>query len=222
MFTWIFSTLPLLFLNSPETDFKRQLENYLHKNLSFYEGFEYEVISGKWDKRNSNLEIIEDIPLLIKGDLAYIQVKSTENGQELRTVFNLRLKLYKTLLISAREIKKGEPLSINDFRSARVDVAHLKGTPLHSADEFNEYEAKININQGTVLIKEIIEKSPIIQPGYKLQAVIERGNVLVSTEAISKQEGAKGDIIKIEIPLNGCRKIFKAKIEDLNKVIIVE
>jgi hypothetical protein len=45
---------------------------------------------------------------------------------------------------------------------------------------------------------------------------------LVSTEAISKQEGAKGDIIKIEIPLNGCRKIFKAKIEDLNKVTIIE
>jgi len=222
MFTWIFSSLFLLFLNSPETDFKHQLENYLHKNLSFYEGFEYEIISRQWDKKNSRSEIIEDIPLLIKGDLAYIQVKLTQNGQELRTVFNLRLKLYKTLLISARELKKGEPLSINDFRSAKIDVAHLKGTPFNLADKLNEYEAKINISQGTVLVKEIIEKSPIIQPGYKLQAVIERGNVLVSTEAISKQEGAKGDIIKIEIPLKGCRKIFKAKIEDINKVTIVE
>jgi flagella basal body P-ring formation protein FlgA len=222
MFTWIFSTMFLLFLNSPETDFKRQLENYLHKNLSSYDGFEYEIVSGKWDEKNTGSEIIEEAPLLIKGDLASIQVKLTQNGKELKTIFNLRLKLYKILLTSAREIKKGEPLSINDFRSAKIDVAHLKGTPFNSADELMEYEAKVNISQGTVLVKEIIEKSPIIQPGNKVQAVLESENVLVSTEATSKQEGAKGDIIKIEIQMNGCRKIFKAKIEDFNKVTIVE
>ena len=222
MFTWIFSAFFLFLFNSTETGFKRQLEDYLYKNLSSYDGFEYEIISGKLDEKNSRLEIIEDVPLLIKGDLAYIQVKLTRNGQELKTIFNLRLKLYKTLLASVREIKKGEQLSVNDFHKIKIDVAHFKGTPFYSADELNEYEAKINISQGTVLVKEIIEKSPIIRPGNKIEAFLERGNVLVSTEAVSKQEGAKGDIIKIEIKMNGSRKIIKAKVEDLNKVTIVE
>jgi len=218
----ILSVLLFLSFHSPQDDFKQQLEDYLHKNLSSYASFEYEIISKQLDLKKFKAEIIEDEPLVIKGDLANIQIKLIQNNHELRSVLNLRLKLYKELLVSVGEIKKEEPLSINDFNSVKINIANLKGTPFNSLEELNEYEAKININPGTVLIKEIMEKAPVIRPGSKIEAVLERGNVFVSMEAYSKQEGAKGDIIKIEVPMNGSRKIFKAKIENSNKATIIE
>jgi len=222
MFSWIFSIIFFSILHAPEADFKQQLENYLRKNLSSFDSFEYEIISRQWDQKKNKAEIIEDTPLLIKGDLAYVQIKLVHNNEELRTILNLRLKLYKNLLLSTKLIKKDEPLSQEDFHLTKINVAELNGTPFTSFDELNQYEVKISINPGTVLINEITKKKPLVFAGDKIAAILERGNVSVSTEAFSKQEGAKGDVIKIEIPVNGSRKLFKAKVEDLNKVIIIE
>ena len=46
-----------------------------------------------------------------------------------------------------------------------------------------------------------------------------RGNVIIQTDVVSKQEGSVGDIISVHTMEN---KIFKAKVVDNNNVIIVE
>lgn len=222
MQSFIFSILLLLFSDDPQSDFRQHLESYLKKQLSSYAGFEYEIISKQPDFKKITAEIAEDVPILIKGDLAYVHIKLDQYSRKTETILNLRLKLYKKILVCINEINKGAKLSPGDFHFVKLDAAQIKGTPLSSAEKMNEFKAKISLSPGTVLIKEIIEPIPVIYPGDKVEAVLEKGNVLLSCEAFSRQEGAKGDIIKIEIPLNGSRKSFRAKIEDFNKVIIIE
>ena len=211
-------TVMFFFHLNPDDDFKQELEEYLGRNLSGYDKFEYEIVSPVLNPLKGKISIIKDAPLLIKGDLAYLQVSQST----LKTILTLRLKLYKNLYSCIRRIKKDDPISDNDFIFSEIDVTQVKGTPFTFFDHLNEFTAKVSIAPGTILIEELLKKKPVILAGNKIEAVVEKGNVLISAEAISRQNGAKGDIIKIEVPGSGSRKLLKAKVDDLNKVTIIE
>ena len=99
------------------------------------------------------------------------------------------------------------------------DVTELNNSPVSIKNDLSGYRCKKNLKTGEVLTENDIEKLPVINIGDKITASVVEGNVLIQTEAVSKQDGQVGDIINI---LTDDNRQFKAKVVDFNNVLIVE
>ena len=208
----------LSFLIQADSSFKSELDNYLKKNLTGYKGYEYEILQmpGSYKK----IELLEPEEFNLSGNLIYIPVKLiAKSGRTVKSILTVRLKLYKNVLAAAKQIGRREKLSANDFKLKKVDAAQIKGTPLSSLSEIGSLRSKTIIKQGEVVIKEMLEPVPVINIGDPVNAKYVSGNVIVSFEAFSRQEGIAGETITV---ITKDKKQFKAKVIDSNNVNIIE
>jgi flagella basal body P-ring formation protein FlgA len=213
LFVLIFS-----FLLTSNPSFKAELDGYLKAHLSQYKNYEYEIVRMPEDK--SKIEIIKENHLNIQGNMVYVPVNVTDkSGREAKSFLTLRVKLFNKVLVAATTIERKQEISGKDITSKLVDVSQLQGTPLTSLAEISDLRSKIHIAPGTILVKEMMENIPVVKFGERVTASLVYGNVLVTTEAVVKQEGSIGDIVSIVTSNN---KEFKAKVIDSQNVSIIE
>ncbi|MHB8339328.1 MAG: flagella basal body P-ring formation protein FlgA, partial [Ignavibacteriaceae bacterium] len=83
----------------------------------------------------------------------------------------------------------------------------------------NNLRSTAFIKAGEILTKEMVEPVPIIKAGDPVTAKYIGSNVLITFNALSRQDGALGDVITI---IAKDKKLYKAKIIDAKNVIIIE
>ena len=209
--------LILILISPPEGSIRDKIDTFLDKRLSQYDKYEYEII--KAPENSEGLRIIEENELNIKSNIVYLPISFINDGRSVRSFITLRLKLFRNVFITSKSIERKKSLSKTDFHVTQVDVIQIKGNAFTLFDRLNEYRAKVNINAGTILIDELIETTPVVYAGEKVTASSICRNVLVSTEALSKQDGIMGEIITVITP---DKKQFKAKVIDQQNVLIIE
>lgn len=207
----------LLLLNPGSTDINEQVKEYLNDRFKQYESFEYEIV--KMPSDYSSIEILKEKDFKINGNLSYLPVKIVKDERTAQTYITIRLKLYKNVLVALRDIDRKENLSQSNFELRLCDVTDLNASPITIKDDLNNYRSKKNLKDGEVLTENDIEKLPVINSGDKITASIVNGNVLIQTDAVSKQDGSIGDVINI---LTDDNRQFKAKVVDFNNVLIIE
>jgi flagella basal body P-ring formation protein FlgA len=198
------------------------LENYLSEMLKNYSRWEYEIVSYPKDLDDSNCKysVSKASEFKVSNSYCHIPVEIIKNGSiKLNSVITVKLKLYQNILVINREIKKGEQLSINFFDEKEMEIQQLNDEPFLMATDIEFYRSRISLKPGRILTKSMIDRLPTIKCGDKVSATLVKGLVSISFDAVSKEEGFKGDIIRIE---GFDRRIFKAKVEDFNNVLIVE
>jgi flagella basal body P-ring formation protein FlgA len=79
--------------------------------------------------------------------------------------------------------------------------------------------SKSSIPVGTVLIFESFQAAPVVKSGDKVTAQSNVGNVMITVEAFARQDGAEGEIIKIQTK---DKKQFKARVLNFENVLIIE
>lgn len=210
--------MALLFLFNPSNSLRNEINSFLKKNLSSYKDFEYEIIQMPENFKEVTIEKTSDFS--VNGGLAYIPVKVVTNGnRQTRSFITIRLKLFEKVLVASKDILQRENLNKDDFQLKKVDITKIRGNPILSFDSLNSYRSKISMKSGDVLIKEFVEEKPIINSGDVVTAIYTTGPVTISTEAISKQDGCKGETITI---VTRDKKQFKAKVIDSKHVNIIE
>jgi len=212
----VFLSILLLF-DPGSTDIKDQVKTYLNDQFKQYERFEYEILKMPTDY--SSIEILKEKDFKINENLSYLPVKIVKNGRTVQAYITIRLKLYKNVLVALRDIDRKENLSQSDFELRLCDVTELNASPINTKDDLNNYRSKKNLKDGEVLTENDIEKLPVINSGDKITASIVNGNVLIQTDAVSRQDGSIGDVINI---LTDDNRQFKAKVVDFNNVLIIE
>jgi len=209
--------LTLIMVFPPDDSISDKINTFLDKRLNQYDKYEYEII--KAPENTEGLKIIEENEFNIKTNIVYLPVNFINDGRNIRSFITLRLKLFRNVFVTSKSIERKKSLSKEDFHIMQVDVTQIKGNIFTQFDRLNEYRAKVNMNAGTVLIDELIETAPIVYAGEKVTASSICRNVLVSTEALSKQDGTMGEIITV---ITSDKKQFKAKIIDQQNVLIIE
>ncbi|MDP3831248.1 MAG: flagellar basal body P-ring formation chaperone FlgA, partial [Ignavibacteriaceae bacterium] len=155
----------------------------------------------------------------ISNDVAYIPVKSVNGKSSSLSFVTVKLKLFDEVFSAKRNINKKMILSEEDIEIKLVDVAKIRGTALTENDKPNTFRTKSLIKKGDVIISELLEKIPVIQNGDLISAQVQHGNVMVSIDAIARQEGCVNDVIRIA---SKDKKLFKAKVIDSKNVSIIE
>ncbi len=209
--------LILLFTISSPDQLKEKIEAYLDQKLSGYQKYEFEISYAP--KETENLVIDNDRDFKLSNDVAYIPVKLAKGKSSSLSFITVKLKLYENALSAKRNINKKMVLSEEDIEVKLVDVARIRGSVLTEKDNPNLFRTKSLIKKGDVIITELLEKIPVIQNGDLISAQSQHGSVVISIDAIARQEGCVDDIIRIA---SKDKKLFKAKIIDSKNVTIIE
>jgi flagella basal body P-ring formation protein FlgA len=194
--------------------FEQQALEYVQKKYSEFDKIEIE----QRNKSEKTEKIIIDKsrePNLGRGFIL-IPVFIENNSVKKQSFFTFKIKLFKKVLIADEDIRSQSSFSKNNFMEELVEVTSLNGTPFTDLKEIAKYRSKSFLRNGDILLKEKIELIPMINTGDKILAEVKYGNVFITTDALARQSGNEGDVIRI-ISNN---KMLNAKVIDHNKVIV--
>ena len=192
------------------------IDNYLKDHLKDFKRYEYEIPKNYTEKIFPD----ENREFKLEKNYAYMPVNFIlNNGEKKQGIVTLKVKLYDDVLVSIRDIKKNEELSISDFQIEEKEITSLRSEPILDFGNIDKYRMRISVSSNTVIETNMIEQIPDIKIGDNLNAVFNKGVVSISFSAVARAEGIVGDIIKIR---TDDKKIFKAEIINFNTVKIVE
>lgn len=195
--------------------FEETALQYLQKEYPEYEKIEIQLQKNF----SSDEKIIVDFTRKInlgKG-IAYIPVIATKGKKTSSSIVSVKVQLFKKLLVAAKDFERKEVLINSGFEEKVLEVSKINGTAVNKDFAISDYRAKSFIKKGEILFEEKMEKIPLISTGDKVFAEVRTGSVVVTTEALARQNGSTGDLIEL---VSSSNKIIKARIVNANKVIV--
>jgi flagella basal body P-ring formation protein FlgA len=195
--------------------FEEQVLKYLQKEFPEYQKIEIPLQQKKIADEKIEIDYTRSINMG-KG-FAFIPVIVTKGKKTSASVVSVKVQLYKKLFVAKKDYERKEVLHISGFEEKILDVTKINGNPVNTDFTVLDYRAKAFIKKGEILFEEKIEKIPLINSGDKVFAEVRNGNVLVTTEAIARQQGSSGDIIEF-VSLGN--KIFRARVINATKVVV--
>jgi len=195
--------------------FEEQVLKYFHKEFPEYQKIEIQL----QQKYLTDEKIVIDYTRSIKlgKGFAFIPVIATKGKKTSPSVVSVKVQLFKKLLVASKDYERKELLHSSGFEEKILDVTQINGNPVKTDFTVLDYRAKAFTKKGEILFEEKIEKIPLINSGDKVLAEVRNGNVLVTTEAIARQQGSAGDLIEF-VSLGS--KIFKARVINATKVVV--
>jgi flagella basal body P-ring formation protein FlgA len=196
--------------------FDSQLKSCLQDKFGTFEKFEYQIIQAP--KGYSKMEINSEKGFRLVKNYAYIPVKIYDKQNIVsNSLVTIRVKLYKTVLVSLRNINQNEILSAAKFNQKLEDVAAYADKIVKEENLVNK-RSKVLVKSGAILINEMIEEIPAVNKGDKVVVHAGKEAVDISVDAISRQDGCVGEVISVQAN----NKIFKAKVVDKFNLTLVE
>ncbi len=209
-----------LFFGFNENDFQKDIQKYLEEKLNQFEKIEFEISSLPKNLEKESIEIDNSREFRLAGSNFYLPVLISENQKaQTQSLISLKVKLFKKVLVAKENIQRGIELNPNLFEEKLMNVADLKSVPVYEKENLKEFKTRLNIKFGEILTESLIEDIPVVKRGEKVLAILKKGNVVVSFDAIARQDGTKNEIIRI---VSSEKKMFKAKVIDNSSVSIVE
>lgn len=207
----------LLFVTGAD-ELKIMVDDFLKNNLTMFTSYEFQII--KQPENYSSISIDENNLFNLNGHIATIPVRVTYSDNSVQqNHLVLRMKLFKEVFIAAKPISRNKILAPGDFKKEVKEVTHLRGTPVESVEELFNMKSKSSILTGSVLMYESFQLIPVVNAGDKVTAQSNAGNVMITVEAFARQDGAEGEIIKIQTK---DKKQFKARVLNFENVLIIE
>lgn len=204
----------LIFISASAQNFNSEVEKYLNQKLNGYDKIEYSIIS---DLKQNNYTIDFSRELKVKGNIAYLPVKVFERNKWSNSILTLQMNLYKLVPVASREINRKENIDEKSYTLQSVDVSTIKSRIVNLSELQKSLRAKTLIKQGEIITQDLIEEIPAIQSGSKVIAECIKGSVVISTEAIARQDGKMNEVINI---LTSSNELLKAKVINSQKVLI--
>jgi flagella basal body P-ring formation protein FlgA len=194
--------------------FEQQALEYVQKKYSEFDKIEIEL--NYKSEKNERVTIDKNREPNLGRGFILIPVFIENNSIKKQSFMTFKINLFKNVLIAAEDISSQSSLSENNFIEKLEKVTSLNGTPFTDIKNIAKYRSKSFLRNGDILLKEKIELIPMINTGDKILAEVKCGNVIITTDALARQSGNEGEVIRIV----SNNKILNAKVIDHNKVIV--
>ena len=90
------------------------------------------------------------------------------------------------------------------------DLARLSVSPFLEEEELLGLRARRNLNEGTVLGPDLMEKPPLVERGDQVQLLVVHGMIRVSVMGEARESGVYGDLIRVRN--NDSGEILQARV----------
>lgn len=197
-------------------DFKTALIDQLETIYAKSGRLELEIIKMPKVEDNSEVIVLMKTPILSSIANVPVEVKSKLGKQ--RILVPIRIKVFNTIAVTKTAIKKGDKFSDNNVALAELDIVQINGDTYSNLEDVYGNTASVNIKPNTPLTNVVLKRAPMIKAGDKILAIKIVGNVEVSFDVISKEDGGIGDNIRV---VDKNKKLFNAKIINSSVVEIM-
>lgn len=202
-----------------DASLRQDVENYLKRQLKNFGKIEFEITSAPRLAGSETIRIDTARQLKVAGEIAYVPVNIVSGAHSAQSYLSLKVALYRNVLVARQPVVRGTEIKAGDYDLKLLNVARLRGNPVAENDNIEAMRSKFSLKEGEILVKENLQPIPLIHRGDGLIAVIVRGNVEISMDAVAREEGCPGDIIRV---LTTDKKLFRAKVIDRYSVKIIE
>lgn len=199
-----------------DTDIQK-ITDYLKERLNEFNKWEYEVYSSPLNLENENFEIDNSKEFKRVKNFGYIPIVFTKGNNKLNSVVTVKLKLYKSVLVAAKDMKQNESIETADFYYEVKEISGLYDEPVQ--DVGIGQSLKMSIKKGRVLTNSYIGNTHLVKSGDVVEAYLQRNGLVITITAYAKQNGILGQKIRIATREG---KQFYGKVEGFNKIKILE
>ncbi|CDZ79047.1 flagellar basal body P-ring biosynthesis protein FlgA [Legionella massiliensis] len=183
---------------------KQKIESYVVNELANQHSDDIQVSAEKIDPR-LNLKACEDAELEVfnpyKTPMIYtstVGIRCKEQNTHWTLYVPIRITLNKKVIVAKRALPKDTPITVADIAKVKMDVSHLKQGYFIQEQDVIGRVSKHNIPEGTALNAFNLQSAVVIHKGEQvsIQAINEMINV--SMHGIALNDGALGDLIKVQ------------------------
>ena len=214
MFLTILLNIIFSFFSS---DSRTEIENAVLKKLADYDSVK--IVNVQMPKVYDDVQLNQGFDIKLSGNFCYVPVFIINKGVKSNGYVQVDVKLFNYSLVAKTSIKKDEELSFDNTEVKMVEVTMLRGRTVSEAELNGKIKSKSFLSAGDVVYESLVAKVPVILKGSNVVLNSVKGNILVSIDAVAKQDGAVGDVITVQTQ---DRKQFKGKVIDTNNILKVE
>jgi len=193
--------------------------NELLKDMG-YSKYEYEIVSMPSDYKSVNEAVLDpNAKTNVKGGFAFVPVLVKKQGTSVNSMMIIKLRLYRKVAVALKDMERKSIPEEDFFIIDEREVSSLATPPVTAIDELKGVRLRVPVKKGTIIEEIMIEKNPDVITGSKVTAFLRFNSVEVSLEATAKQDGAVGEVIRVEGP---GKRIYKAEVVSSEFVNIKE
>ena len=102
------------------------------------------------------------------------------------------------VLVTAKTLARGAPISAMDVRIERRPVASVRGEPIRALDADIALAARRPLSPGTVLTTVLVERVPAVSRGDAVTIIATAGAVMIRTQGEALQKGYIGEQVRVK------------------------
>jgi flagellar basal body P-ring formation protein FlgA len=122
------------------------------------------------------------------------------------------IEVWSDVVVSTKPLGRFQPIQRDDIRIQRMNLARVPSNAVVSLEQALGRRARRSIAPDCILRRDQIELAPVIKRGDIVQVVAETPAIRISVKGMAKQNGAKGERIKV-INLRS-KKVIYAQVLD--------
>ncbi len=107
------------------------------------------------------------------------------------------VKVYRQVVVSTRNLGRGDILNTNDIELKEVDVSQARGTLLQDLTAAEGLVTRRNITSGTALSSDMLSAPLLVRRGDTVILTAERGGVSIRQQGTALQDGEAGRQIQV-------------------------
>ena len=209
-----------------QTISKQDVRQFVDTQLAlFFMNKEYELktlnVRGLEPYPQGNTTLVLDSNDIVnkKGKLSFFIDIIIDGTKEDRLSISGLVARYENVFYTKRSFKKGETISIDDIILKKKNIFELSENFIKVFHEIDGKILKSGIRKGEYLKTSLLTEPPMVQKGDIVTLVARNENLLIVTSAISKEDGFKNELIKVENINSG--KLVRGIVKEKSKVEVV-
>lgn len=193
------------------------------KNIAAKESLEVEILIPKVydlvldDIDSPKISVSAKTPGTLARNFPVIfEIRNNDNKTVKQTRVLAKLKIFAKAAVLSNPVERGKTIKAGDIVMKKVDITGLENF-FKSPQDADGIEAKTFIRAGTVLSNINIRPVFVVKRGNKVKVEVKEGDVYIKTEGTARENGYKGDSIKVYIDIT--KTTIKCKVVDTNTVV---
>lgn len=121
---------------------------------------------------------------------------------------------------TARALRKGEPLNVDNVTAQRVKLTALPQQAARAPFPIEDYLVRQDVPAKTVLRTALLQERPLIERGSSVKVILMNGELRLVAEGQALESGPRNAMIRVKVTNFGTDKIIRARITGDNEVTL--
>jgi flagella basal body P-ring formation protein FlgA len=135
----------------------------------------------------------------LRGNLSFALEVVGDGEKGRRFTVPVRIRTFGTVAISQKQLPKHAPITDDDLLFRSVETTTLSTDVITKREQLIGKRTKRIVSEGSVLSESVFESHPLVELNQFVTLMVRHGAVALSTKAVAKEDGRKGDIITVQL-----------------------